>query len=64
MSRRGVAGTGGVSPAGTRLSTVAMALPRSLKRMIAEGWTVADPAALNKIGLSLDDAGRLQGSAG
>ena len=28
--------------------------PRQLEAMLAEGWTIADPAALDKLGLRLD----------
>jgi hypothetical protein len=28
--------------------------------MLAEGWTIADPAALDKLGLRLDEDGKLE----
>jgi hypothetical protein len=28
--------------------------------MLAEGWTIAEPAALDKLGLRLDEDGKLE----
>jgi hypothetical protein len=34
--------------------------PTELEAMLAEGWTIADPAALDKLGLRLDEDGKLE----
>lgn len=34
--------------------------PTELEAMLAEGWTIAEPAALDKLGLRLDEDGKLE----
>jgi hypothetical protein len=34
--------------------------PTELEAMLAEGWTIADPVALDKLGLRLDEDGKLE----
>jgi hypothetical protein len=34
--------------------------PTQLEAMLAEGWTIADPTALDKLGLRLDEDGKLE----